>query len=483
MVSFISALLLLVIGYFLYGTLVTKAFGIDSNRKTPAFTKADGVDYIVMPSWKIFMIQFLNIAGLGPIFGAIMGAKFGPSAYLWIVFGSILAGATHDFVSGMLSLREGGANLPDLIGKYLGKNAKHIMRIMTSILMILVGAVFVSGPAGLLTKITPDTFDQTFWICVIFAYYLLATLLPVDKIIGKIYPLFAFALLFMAFGVGGALICIHPDLPEVFDGLKNTHPAGLPIFPVMFVSIACGAISGFHATQSPMMARCIANERQGKIIFYGAMIAEGIVAIIWAAAANYYFGKYGFGESNAAIIVDKLTQELLGPFGCVLAMLGVIAAPITTGDTALRTARMITADVFNIKQHKLLHRLIVTIPIFVITISILVFSLKDSEGFDIIWRYFSWVNQLLSCITLWTCTVYFCKRKVTDGSKIQKIAFLFTLVPALFMTFVSISYIMISSEGFELSPLISYMTGGALTLVLFSLFVVWKSKLKVIEKI
>lgn len=476
MVSFISALLLLVVGYFLYGKIVVKAFGVDGNRPTPAITKADGVDFIKLPAWKIFMIQFLNIAGLGPIFGAIMGAKFGPSAYLWIVFGTIIAGATHDYVSGMMSLREGGANLPDLIGKYLGTHAQRFMRVLTIILMIMVGAVFVSGPAGLLTKLTPEQFDSTFWICAIFTYYLLATLLPVDKIIGKIYPLFAIALLFMAFGIIGVLLWTCPELPEVYNGLENTHPAGVPIFPVMCVSIACGAISGFHATQSPMMARCMANERQGHAIFYGAMVAEGVVAMVWAAAANYFYGKYGMEESNAAIIVDKITRELLGPFGCVLAMLGVIAAPITTGDTALRTARMITADMFKLKQQKLSSRLIITIPIFIITISVLVFSLSDSKGFDAVWRYFSWVNQVLACITLWTCTVYFCVRdnKTNTTSKIQAYAYLLTLIPALFMTYVITTYILIAPEGFQLQPTLSYSIGGVVVIAILCWFIIWK---------
>ena len=479
MVSFISALLLLVVGYFFYGKFVVKMFGVDANRPTPAITKADGVDYIKMPAWRIFMIQFLNIAGLGPIFGAIMGAKFGPAAYLWIVFGTIIAGATHDYVSGMISLREGGANLPDLIGKYLGNNAQRFMRVLTIILMIMVGAVFVSGPAGLLTKLTPERFDATFWICVIFAYYLLATLLPIDKIIGKVYPLFAIALLFMAFGIMGVLIWMHPELPEVYNGLENTHPSGLPIFPVMCVSIACGAISGFHATQSPMMARCMTNERQGHAIFYGAMVAEGVVAMVWAAAANYFYSKYGMEESNAAIIVDKITKELLGPFGCVLAMLGVIAVPITTGDTALRTARLITADMFKLKQHKLVSRLVITIPIFIITISVLVFSLSDAKGFETIWRYFSWVNQVLSCITLWTCTVYFCVRDKSQlvESKMQSYAYLLTLIPALFMTYVIATYILIAPEGFELSQSVSYIIGGVVSLAFLCWFSVWKCKI------
>ena len=290
----------------------------------------DGVDYIPMPTWKIFMIQFLNIAGLGPIFGAIMGAKFGTASFLWIVLGSIFAGATHDFLAGALSLRYGGESLPELIGRYLGKNFMQFMRGFTVILMCLVGAVFVAGPAGLLASLTPESLDTTFWIIVVFAYYVLATLLPIDKIIGKVYPLFAIALLFMVVGILVMLFVHWPALPEITDGLKNTHPSGLPIFPIMFVSIACGAISGFHATQSPLMARCMKNERYAYPVFYGAMIVEGIVALIWAAAATYFFHENGMGESNAAVVVDSITKEWLGTVGGLLAILGVIAAPITS---------------------------------------------------------------------------------------------------------------------------------------------------------
>ena len=323
MITFIIALLVLIGGYFLYGSYVERLFGPDKNRKTPALTMEDGVDFIPLPTWKIFMIQFLNIAGLGPIFGAIMGAKFGTASYLWIVLGTIFAGAVHDYLSGMLSLRHNGESLPEIIGRYLGLPTKQLMRGFTVVLMILVGAVFVAGPAGLLAKLTPDYMDVTFWIIIVFVYYMLATLLPVDKIIGKIYPLFAIALLFMAVGILAMLIWHHPALPEITDGIQNTHPAGLPIFPIMFVSIACGAISGFHATQSPLMARCMKNEKYGRPIFYGAMVTEGIVALIWAAAATYFFHRNGMEESNASIIVDSITKEWLGTVGGLLAILGL----------------------------------------------------------------------------------------------------------------------------------------------------------------
>ncbi|MEE0895613.1 MAG: carbon starvation CstA family protein, partial [Bacteroidales bacterium] len=316
MITFTICLLVLIIGYFVYGRFVEKVFGAD-DRPTPAITKADGVDFIPMPAWKLFMIQFLNIAGLGPIFGAIMGAKFGTASFLWIVLGSIFAGATHDYIAGMLSLRNSGENLPDIIGRYLGKNAKLIMRIFTIVLMVLVGAVFVAGPAGLIANLTPSALNTTFWMIVIFLYYLLATLLPIDKIIGRVYPIFAAALLFMAIGVLVMLYVNMPVLPEIWDGLKNTHPNAekLPIFPIMFVSIACGAISGFHATQSPLMARCMKKEKYGRPVFYGAMIVEGIVALVWAAAATYFFQKNGMGESNAAVIVNDITNSWLGTIG------------------------------------------------------------------------------------------------------------------------------------------------------------------------
>ena len=320
MVSFSICLLALVVGYFVYGRVVERIFGPDPGRKTPALERPDGVDYVVLPRWKIFMIQFLNIAGLGPIFGAILGAKFGVSSYLWIVLGTLFAGAVHDYTAGMLSLRYGGKSLPELIGMCLGKYAKQLMVIFTVVLMVLVGAVFVDGPAQLLTRLTPEHLDTTFWIVVVFAYYILATLLPIDKIIGRIYPVFGAALLFMAVGIMVMLYVHRPDLPELWEGMPNPQPEGLPIFPIMFISIACGAISGFHATQSPMMARCMTNECQGRPIFYGAMVCEGIVALIWAAAATYFFHREGFAESNAAVVVNDITVGWLGTFGSILAM-------------------------------------------------------------------------------------------------------------------------------------------------------------------
>ena len=458
MISFTICLSILIAGYFVYGRYVERIFGPDPGRKTPALTKADGVDYIPLPTWKIFMIQFLNIAGLGPIFGAIMGAKFGTASYLWIVLGSVLAGAMHDYFSGMLSIRHGGESLPEIIGRYLGLTTKQVMRGFTVILMVLVGAVFVAGPAGLLAKLTPGYMDVTFWIIVVFLYYMLATLLPIDKIIGKVYPVFAVALLFMAVGILVMLYVHHPVLPELWEGVVNTHPnaAALPIFPIMFVSIACGAISGFHATQSPMMARCMTNEKYGRPVFYGAMITEGIVALIWAAAATWFYHGNGMGENNASVIVDAITKNWLGTAGGVLAILGVIAAPITSGDTAFRSARLIVADFMGMEQKSIRKRLYICIPMFLAAIALLLYSLRDAEGFDRIWRYFAWSNQTLSVFTLWAITVY-----LVEARKNYWIA----LVPALFMTCVCSTYLCIAPEGFGLPHGVSYGVGIGLSLI------------------
>lgn len=469
MITFTLCLLALIVGYFTYGRLMERLFGPDG-RQTPAITKADGVDYLPLPTWKIFMIQFLNIAGLGPIFGAIMGAKFGVASYLWIVLGSVFAGATHDYFAGMLSLRHGGESLPEIIGRYLGLTTKQIMRVFTVILMILVGSVFVAGPAGLLAKLTPEALDTTFWIIVVFLYYILATLLPIDKIIGKIYPLFAVALLFMAVGILVMLFVHHPTLPEVWEGVHNTNPQAdlLPIFPVMFVSIACGAISGFHATQSPLMARCMTSEHHGRPIFYGAMITEGIVALIWAAAATYFFHEHGLGENNASVIVDSITKGWLGTVGGVLAILGVIAAPITSGDTAFRSARLIVADFLKMDQKTMRRRLYICVPMFATAIALLLYSLQDANGFNMIWRYFAWANQTLAVFTLWAITVY-----LTISHKIYWV----TLIPALFMTAVCTTYICIAPEGLALSKVLSYIIGLSSVAIAAIWFVIWKSKI------
>ena len=468
MVTFSICLGFLIIMYFIYGRFIEKLFGPD-DRETPAFKQNDGIDYIPMPTWKIFMIQFLNIAGLGPIFGAILGAKFGMASFLWITLGTVFAGATHDYLAGMLSMRHGGESLPETIGRYLGLPAKQIMRVFSLLLMILVGVVFLSGPADLLASLTPEKLNAEFWLSIIFIYYLLATLLPIDKIIGRIYPLFAIALIFMAIGVLVMLYSEYPDIPEIWNGLSNSHPHSdkLPIFPIMFVSIACGAISGFHATQSPMMAKCLKSEKHGRPAFYGAMITEGIVALIWAAAATCFFKENGLDENNAAIIVNHITNDWLGTIGGLLAILGVIAAPISTGDTALRTARLIAADFLKMPQKKLKHRLILTIPIFTITILLIYWSSSDFGGFDVIWRYFAWFNQTLSVFTLWAITIY-----LTQSNK----QYLVTLIPAIFMTYVTVSYLFIAPECLNLGSNIAYLSGGIFTVITLIMFINWKYK-------
>ena len=473
MVTFTISLIVLIVGYLIYGSYVNRVFGPD-NRKTPALTKADGVDYIPLPTWKIFMIQFLNIAGLGPLFGAIMGAQFGTASYIWIVFGTIFAGAVHDFFSGALSIRNGGESLPEIVGRYLGSNTKKVMCVFTLVLMVLVGAVFVSGPAELLAGMTPDWMNSIFWIVVIFLYYILATILPVDKIIGKIYPLFAIALLFMALGILVMLYIKNPQLPEIWTGFGTKYESN-PIFPMMFISIACGAISGFHATQSPLMARCMTNEKHCRPIFYGAMVAEGVVALIWAAAATYFFQENGIVDQltgraySGAAVATTISKEWLGTVGGILAILGIVAAPITSGDTALRSARLIAADFFHIDQRPISRRLMICIPIFLITFGLLFYSLSDADGFKIIWRYFAWCNQTLSVFTLWAITVYLV---------ISKKNFYIALIPTLLMTLVCSTYICIAPEGLSLPHNVSYIIGGASTLFALVWFIVWYRKRK-----
>ena len=471
MITFTIALVALIAGYFIYGAYVDRTFAPD-DRKTPAQTHADGVDFIPLPTWKIFMIQFLNIAGLGPIFGAIMGAQFGTASYLWIVFGTIFAGAVHDFFSGTLSIRNGGESLPEIVGRFLGTRTKKVMCVFTLILMVLVAAVFVSGPAEIIAGMTPEWMTSLFWIIVIFLYYILATVLPVDKIIGKIYPLFAAALLFMAAGILVMLYVKSPDLPEIWNGFGTKYEKN-PIFPMMFISIACGAISGFHATQSPLMARCMTNERHCRPIFYGAMIAEGIVALIWAAAATWFFQENGIVDQltgkaySGAAVATAISKDWLGSFGGLLAILGIVAAPITSGDTALRSARLIAADFLHVDQRPVRKRLLICIPIFLITIGVLIYSLRDAEGFKIIWRYFAWCNQTLSVFTLWAITVFL----VRSGKN-----FYITLLPALLMTLVCSTYICIAPEGLSLPASASYAAGCVIFLIALVWFITWYRK-------
>ncbi len=550
MLTFFIALAVLILGYFIYGKFVEKVFGVDPQRATPATTMADGVDYVPMKPWRIFLIQFLNIAGVGPIIGAIMGAQFGTASFLWIVLGSIFAGAVHDYLSGMISLRDKGASLPEIHGTYLGNGAKQVMRAFTIILMILVGVVFVSTPASLIdqnfsktlsgqlkkknvaidetgkvtmdgkeatitignaliesekvldtiksipwrnvdnieitpngekTNVTITTSPKTNWtlyLCIIFIllYYLIATLLPIDKLIGKIYPVFGILLLGMAAAIFVAFIVKKPAIPELWYGLQNHHPHAdtNPIFPMMFISIACGAISGFHATQSPLMARCMVNEKQGRPIFYGAMITEGIVALIWAAAAAYFFGPdspVDVSGQNGAQMVGTIAQTWFPRVIAIITILGVISAAITSGDTALRSARLIIADFMHYDQKPIKNRLFVAIPMFAVTAGILVYSIADKNGFQLIWRYFAWANQVLATVTLWAISVYLAKNK-------GKLWYLITLIPALFMTMVTGCFLFVAKAadgglGSVLPCPVGYGIGAAITvlgLVLFILF-------------
>ena len=482
MVSFLLCILALVAGYGLYGAFVERVFGPDPDRPTPAVSKADGVDFIPMPTWKVFMIQFLNIAGTGPIFGAIMGAKFGPASYLWIVLGCIFAGAVHDYLSGMLSVRHGGAGLPELVGSYLGNGTKKVMLVFSVILLLLVGAVFVYSPALILGDMAGDGGRGSImlWAGVIFAYYVIATLLPIDKIIGRIYPAFAGALLFMAAALLVCLLLKWPSLPELWGGLQNRGPSvgltGQAIFPCLFITIACGAISGFHATQSPLMARCIKSEKLGRPIFYGAMITEGMVALIWAAVASWFFfdgGAAAVGSdlgAAAPAVVTKVSRAWLGVLGGILALLGVVAAPITSGDTAFRSARLIIADFLKLDQKPVHNRLLVSIPLFIGAAVLLWFNVANANGFNIIWRYFGWANQTLSVFTLWTVTVY-----LTLHAR-RKLSYLVTLLPACFMTAVCLTFICVDKTGFGLPAAWSPWLGCGTFLVSLTIFFLWHSR-------
>jgi carbon starvation protein CstA len=444
MFSFLISIAALIIGYLIYGKVVEKIFGADPARVTPAVSMRDGVDYVPMPSWKVYMIQFLNIAGTGPIFGAIMGAKFGPSCYLWIVLGSIFAGAVHDYFSGMLSIRKGGATYPEIIGSEI-KGSRLLILFFTTVLLLMVGTVFVYSPALILGDIAGNGSSNhvLIWALVILGYYIIATLLPIDKLIGRIYPLFAIALLFMAVSMMVCLFIKWPGIPEFWDGLQNRAASvgvkGQNIFPCLFITVACGAVSGFHATQSPLMARCLKNEKMGRPIFFGAMITEGVVALIWAAVSSYFFFDGGMAEcglqsASAPQVVTAISKHWLGIVGSILAILGVVAAPITSGDTALRGARLNIADFFHVKQDKILKRLMISIPIFAGVALLLWFNISNEDGFNIIWRYFGLSNQTLAVFFLATITVWLV-RKYPRGWQ-----FLIAGIPAVFMFSVCVTF-------------------------------------------
>lgn len=482
MITFIVSISLLVLGYFIYGRVAERVFGMDAGRMTPAYARTDGVDFVPMKGWRVFMIQFLNIAGLGPIFGAILGAMYGPVVYIWIVLGCIFMGAIHDYFGGMLSIRHDGASLPELVGIYLGKNIRAFMRIFTLFLLVFVGVAFVSGPAGLLY--TMSGLSLPFWLGLIFFYYIIATLLPIDKIIGYLYPFFGAALVFMAVGILGGIIIRWAggslSLMELTpDTIRNFQPdaATNTIFPYLFIVVSCGAISGFHGTQSPLMARCIKSEKQGRQIFYGAMIAEGIVAMIWATAAMNYMGdvhglNYAFTHplaDNPAVkpdpawLVNEICRSWLGKAGAAIAVIGVVACPVTSGDTAFRSARLTIADMLKIPQKKVSSRLLIIVPVFAIAF-VLTFIMQDE--FARIWKFVGISNQALAAITCWTIAMFLALRGKNH---------LMMSVPALFLTAVCITYLLTaphSGGGMALPLRTSLFIAAAVTAVVLAMFII-----------
>ena len=462
MISLILALAVLLAGFAVYGKVVERIFGPD-DRQTPAIAINDGVDCVPMKPWKAFLVQLLNIAGTGPIFGALMGACFGPVVFLWIVFGAILGGAVHDYMCGMISSRHRGDSIAELSGIYLGNAAKWIMRVFSIVLLTLTGTVFVTSPAALIARLTPAFMNEKFWIVVILAYYVLATLLPIDKLIGKLYPVFGVILIVMAVSVLGGIAFGGYTIPEVT--LQDLHPKGLPVWPFMFVTVACGALSGFHAPQSPMIAKCITSEKQGRRVFYGAMIAESVIALIWAAAGVAFYG--GTEMLNDAIsrlgqsgTVYEISNSMLGTVGGLLAVVGVVVCPITSGDTAFRSARLILAEITRLDQQKIKNRLIITLPLLAVG------AILTQLDFNVLWRYFSWSNQTLAMISLWVATAYMLKEgKYRFGS-------LITALPGAFMSAVSMTYILMAGEGFGLSASIAYPMGLCFAVALFAVYAV-----------
>ena len=463
MISFIISLAVLLVGYLIYGRLTEKVFGPD-DRTTPAVAINDGVDCVPIKTWKALLIQLLNIAGTGPIFGALMGACFGPVVFLWIVFGSILGGAVHDYMCGMISERNKGASIAELSGIYLGKPVLYVMRVFSVLLLLLTGTVFVTSPATLLTRLTPYEESPLFWIIIILAYYIIATLLPIDKVIGKLYPIFGVILIIMAVLIAGGMIFLPQyHIPEVT--LADLHPDNLPVWPFMFVTVACGAISGFHATQSPMMAKCITTEKDGRKVFYGAMIIESVIALIWAAAGVAFYGttqmlQGALQDAGQSGVVYDISTQMLGGIGGILAIVGVVVCPLTSGDTAFRSARLILAEWTGLDQKKISKRLIITIPLLAVS------ALLTQVDFNALWRYFSWSNQTLAMISLWVATAYLLKAKK------NKLTSLLTALPATFMSAVSFTYIIVAEEGLKLSVKIGYPVGLSLAAVLLTIYLV-----------
>lgn len=457
MISFFVCLVLLIVGYFTYGKVVEKVFKPD-DRPTPAITMEDGTDYVPMKPWRVFLVQLLNIAGLGPIFGALAGAQWGSVVFLWITLGTIFAGAVHDYMSGMISLRHNGASISEVVGSYLGNGMKQVMRVFSVVLLVLVAVNFSTGPANLLAMLTPNVLDARFWLVVVIIYYFVATFVPIDKVIGKIYPVFGICLIVMAVGVAGGLFVKGYTIPEI--QLANLHPKNTPIWPVMFISVACGAISGFHATQSPMMARCLTSEKKGRSIFYGAMVAEGVIALIWAAAGVAFYENTGglsaaISSMTQSGVVYEICNTLMGPVGAVIAMIGVIACPISSADTAYRSARLTLADSFKMDQKPIKNRLLLTVPLLAVG------SALTQIDVQIIWRYFSWSNQTLAMMALWAAGVYLFQNKS---------AWYIAVVPATFMSAVSCTYILMASEGLGLPTSFAYPVGIVFAAVCLGIF-------------
>ena len=473
MVTFFIALALLIGGYLIYSRVSEKVFAID-NRKTPAIANPDGVDITPLPRWKAFLVELLNIAGTGPIFGAISGALFGPIVFLWIVLGCILGGAVHDYFSGMISSRNNGESIVKLAGKYSGRVIEIIMRVFSIILLILVTAVFVVSPSTLLDSLTAGNVKAWVWMIIILIYYFVSTIVPIDKIIGKIYPVFGIILIVMAVAVIIGVMVQSNNYPmlELIGNLRDfsKENGSLPWWPFMMTTVACGAVSGFHATQSPMIAKCIKSEKEGRKVFYGAMISESVIALVWAAAGVAFYGTTQLLndalKSGASNVVYEIATGVLGVFGGVLAIAGVIVCPITSGDTAFRSARLIVAESVKSDQKEILNRIFITIPILAIGGLLTWFAISDDNGFQTIWRYFSWSNQTLAMIALWVATSYLIKKcKYRYGS-------LLTALPATFMSGVSMTYILIAEEGLELSPSIAYPVGVAFAVILFIIYVI-----------
>jgi len=447
MLFFFACVALLVVGYFVYGKFVDNIFAPDPARTTPAYAMQDGIDYMPMPKWKLIFIQVLDIAGIGPIFGPILGALYGPAALLWIVIGCIFAGAVHDYFSGMLSVRNKGASVPEIVGEYLGMSARQVMRVFSFVLLMLVGVVFVLSPAKLLNGLTG--IDTGILVAAIFGYYFLATILPIDKVIGRIYPLLGALLLTMTVALVLALMGSGHELLPNLDFAVNTHPGDKPIWPLLFITLSCGAISGFHSTQSPLMARCVKNEREGRSVFYGAMVIEGIIGLVWCTVGLSF---YNSPEAMAAVIasgspaavVAEVSNSLLGTVGGTLAIAAIIVLPITSGDTAFRSTRLIVAETFKINQEATAKRLLIAVPLFVLGFII------STQNFSTIWRYFGFANQSLGTMVLWTAAVYLAQR-----AKLHWIA----TIPAVFMTAVCVTFICNATIGLNLAYDVSVIAG------------------------